>query len=137
MGCQACGYCCTYIALEVSDYAAPWLEIHGIPLVDEGGKKKVIFDAVCKYQDPDTMLCTIHEQDRPAICGDYLCDKARGLTMDIRQELLKRKAELQQTFARLESDLNATAGALQQIDWTLAELDKPEGEVVDGSPSDN
>lgn len=78
MGCLKCGYCCTYIALEIRPYSVPWLEMHGIPLVDENGVKKLIFDAKCKYQDPDTMLCTIHEAERPAICKDYLCDKARG-----------------------------------------------------------
>jgi Fe-S-cluster containining protein len=78
MACKQCGYCCTYIALEISDYAAPWLELHGIPLIEENGKKKLMFDAACRHQDPVTKLCLIHEEERPDICKDYLCDKARG-----------------------------------------------------------
>ena len=78
MACKQCGYCCTYIALEISDYAAPWLELHGIPLIVENGVKKLMFDAACRHQDPETKLCLIHEAERPAICGDFLCDKARG-----------------------------------------------------------
>jgi hypothetical protein len=41
--------------------------------------------------------------------------------MDLRQALLERRAEIQ-------ADMNALAGALQQIDWTLAEMDKEQGE---------
>jgi len=117
VGCKACGKCCTYIALEVGDYGIPWLELHGVPLVDEGGKIKVIFDAPCKHQDPVTKLCSIHDEERPQICEDYLCEEARRGTMDLREALLKRKEELQ-------ADMNAIGGALQQIDWTLKELER-------------
>jgi Fe-S-cluster containining protein len=121
VACFRCGHCCTYAALEVNEDGVGWLEMHGIPVEDRGGVRKVIFDARCSHLRED-MTCDIYEADRPQICRDYLCGRAKGAEVLERELLLKRKAELQQTFARLEADLNATAGAIQQLDWTLAQM---------------
>lgn len=43
----------------------------------------------------------------------------------LRAKLLERKKDMQ-------ADMNALAGALQQIDWTLAQMD--EAEVVEEVP---
>jgi Fe-S-cluster containining protein len=52
--------------------------MHGVPLVEQNGVKKLIIDMPCKHYDPETRLCLIHEGERPDICKDYLCEKARG-----------------------------------------------------------
>lgn len=77
MACKQCGDCCTYIALEISSDTALWLEMHGIPLITENGKRKLMIDAACRRQDPVTKLCLIYDE-RPTICKNYLCDVARG-----------------------------------------------------------
>jgi Fe-S-cluster containining protein len=80
MGCLNCGRCCSAVGFEISDSFAEFVEMHGIPLVVEGGIKKLVVEAPCKWRDEEAKTCTIHN-NRPEfcshICGDYLCEKAR------------------------------------------------------------
>jgi hypothetical protein len=61
----------------------------------------------------------------PIRCSAQSTTKTAPLSVGIicATKLLERKATMQ-------ADLNAIAGALQQIDWTLAQLDEGEPEEV-------
>lgn len=124
MACQQCGRCCTYVALEIQEDSVPWVEMHGIPVVNEAGKQKVVINAPCVNHDLTNNTCLIHDGGQPRICKDYLCAKAKGEDMDLKDTLLERKAAMQ-------ADMNALAGAMQQIDWTLKQLEDEEGIPVE------
>lgn len=115
MGCTRCGDCCTYAALEVRPGAISWLQMHGVPVVMDGGVPKVYFQQDCDNYDRETKRCNAYES-RPEICREYLCAKARRRNVLTKEVLLERRATLQ-------GNMNAIAGALEQIDWTIAQLD--------------
>ena len=77
MSCTHCGKCCSYVALEIRPQSVPWLELHGIPTAKEDGVHKLTIMAPCKWRDEETRRCTNYDE-RPAICRDYLCSKAKG-----------------------------------------------------------
>ena len=49
-----------------------------------------------------------------------------------REALLQRRAGLQAGLDQMRLDMAATDGALQEVDYWLAELDKKEKETPDG-----
>jgi hypothetical protein len=51
------------------------------------------------------------------------------------EKLQERRTALQTEFERLRAHLEALSGAIQDCDYWLAELQKPEGPVADASPS--
>jgi Fe-S-cluster containining protein len=64
------------VGFEVSDEFAVFVGLHGIPLQVERGVKKLVVDSPCQWRDEEKKRC-LHYEQRPRICKDYLCEKAR------------------------------------------------------------
>ncbi len=78
MACRHCGACCGYVALDIRPESVLWVELHGIPLSDDGrGGKQIVIGAKCKWRDDDARRCT-HYEDRPEVCRRFLCEEAKG-----------------------------------------------------------
>lgn len=117
MACNNCGACCNYVALDIRPESVPWMELHGVPLSEDGrGGKQFVLTSPCAWRDEEARRCRDYEH-RPQICRDYSCEQARGNVDITRQMIEKRKAELM-------ADLNAISGALQDCDYWLAKLDE-------------
>jgi Fe-S-cluster containining protein len=124
LACTNCGTCCAYVQIGVRAETARWLELHGLPTVQDNGTWQLRFDTPCEWRDEERGVCTDYE-NRPAVCRDYYCKNARpeGNRMGLTREALEERR------AAMQADMAALAGALQQLDWTLAQMDEPEPEA--------
>lgn len=78
-GCCGCGKCCNEYRLEMpyDPEMARFYTYHGGRIIPAGkGKMWVDFQDRCVNYLGPTKGCRIYEQ-RPKICRDYLCDRAR------------------------------------------------------------
>lgn len=76
MACDRCGKCEGRVGFTITPDYADFVRLHGIPVSEEQGELKVIIAAPCDWYDPINKLCKNYEQ-RPKICREYLCEKAR------------------------------------------------------------
>ena len=118
MACTNCGACCGYVALDIRPESVPWMELHGVPLADDGrGGRQFVLTAPCAWRDEEAGRCTDYEH-RPQVCRDYLCEEAKRRGMDITREMLEERRN------KLLADYNAIGGALQDCDHWLAVIDE-------------
>ncbi len=89
MGCSSCAKCCEEFSFEISGDNKQWIKKlsefikltrPSLMSIDFSVLK---FKAPCKYLSDGR--CTIYE-DRPKICRDFLCRKAKGLGQDKKLE---------------------------------------------------
>lgn len=116
MACTNCGGCEGKVGLTIPPDYVPFVALHDIPMVEERGEMKVIFPAPCRWYDSENKRC-LHYEQRPKICREYFCDKAKEKPMEITKDALMERRR------SLEADLIAINGAIQDCDYWLEQIE--------------
>jgi len=83
MACTRCGECCFpyAFAVDLDDEARRWLTYHGLIIKKmDDGKRALFGNSKCGmlyFNDDGTTGCGCYA-DRPTVCREYLCDKAKA-----------------------------------------------------------
>ena len=114
MACKRCGRCCLYTKITLPNTedgidGSKWIQLHGCEIKHSKNELAVIVPAICDhlYFDPkEGFACGIYN-DRPKICRNYLCDKA------------KKESNMKPTLEELRKGVTDEVAALQKRFDTL------------------
>ena len=89
-GCKRCGACCRRGMVDLPNVPfhadahelGRWLSYHGLQVTENQGHLAILLPQPCQHlvEQDGKCSCAIYST-RPAMCRDYLCEAARGISI--------------------------------------------------------